>query len=190
MRRARAAAGSSTRSAASLRRLGMGNAGLPRASASSTVRRTALPPVGRASRGACRMRMRGPVERVYVPVSDVWRATGMGTAAITRRRPDGRLAYGAFLLKLSEHGISGVFGKPDAAASAKDFLDDLLDMIPPMEEGSLADASVFVYGAMGLAETQNAGFPPDEIGPYLDLLPPPPGGAEQWLEALVGPGGR
>jgi len=28
-----------------------------------------------------------PVERVYVPVSDVWRATGMGTAAITRRRP-------------------------------------------------------------------------------------------------------
>ncbi|HZL19605.1 MAG TPA: SEC-C domain-containing protein [Polyangia bacterium] len=131
-----------------------------------------------------------PVERVYVPVSDVWRATGMGTVAIARRRPDGRLAYGAFLLKLSEHGISGAFGKADAAAGARDFLDDLLDMIPPMEEGSLADASVFVYGAMALAATQNAGFPPDELGPCLDLLPPPPGGAEQWLEALVGLGGR
>lgn len=131
-----------------------------------------------------------PVERIYVPVPDVWRATGMGTAAIMRRRPDGRLAYSVFLLKLSEHGISGVFGKADEVAGTKDFLGDLRDMIPPMQEGSLADAAVFVYGAMALSEAQNAAFPPDEISPYLDLLPPPPGGAEQWLAALIGPGGH
>ena len=48
-----------------------------------------------------------PVERVYVPIPDVWCATGMGTAAVVRRRPDERLAYGTFLLKLSERGITG-----------------------------------------------------------------------------------
>ena len=74
-----------------------------------------------------------PVERIYFPVPDVWRAAGMGTAAIMRRRSDGRLACGAFLLKLSEHGISGAFGHEDAAASERDFLVDLRDMIPPME---------------------------------------------------------
>lgn len=131
-----------------------------------------------------------PVERIYVPVSDVWCATGMGTAAIMRRRPDGRLACGAFLLKLSEHGLSGAFGHADAASGTGEFLGDLLDKIPPMEEGSLADAAVFVYGAVALAAAQNAAFPPEEIDPYLDLLPPPPGGAAQWLEALIGPGGR
>ena len=41
-----------------------------------------------------------PIERVYVPVADVWRATGMGSAAVVRRRPDGRIAHSAFLLKL------------------------------------------------------------------------------------------
>ena len=130
------------------------------------------------------------MERIYVPVPDVWRTTGMGTAAIVRRRPDGRLACGAFLLKLSEYGISGALGHADIAAGPRDFLGNLLDKIPPMEEGSLADASVYVYGAVALAETQNASFPPDEIDPYLDLLPPPPGGAEQWLAALIGPDGR
>ncbi len=132
-----------------------------------------------------------PVERVYVPVSDIWRATGLGTAAIARRRPDGKLAYGAFLLNLSEHGLSGMFGKMDAPAGDRgSLLDDMRDMIPPREEGALADASAFVYGAMALAEAQNAGFPPEEIGPYLDLLPPPPGAARQWLDGLVGAGGR
>jgi hypothetical protein len=113
----------------------------------------------------------------------------MGTAAVVRRRPDGRLAYGAFLLNLCEHGLSGAFGKMDAVPGEK-LLDDLRDTIPPMEEGDLADASAFVYGALALAESQEAGFPPEAIGPYLDLLPPPPGAARQWLDGLVGAGGR
>jgi hypothetical protein len=132
-----------------------------------------------------------PVDRVYVPIPDVWCATGMGTVAVVRRRPDGRIAYGAFLLNLSEHGITGAFGKTDPRPAAEEsFLDDMRDMIPPMQEGSLEDASAFVYGAMALADSQDAGFPPDEIGPYLDLLPPPPGAAQQWLDGLIGRGGR
>lgn len=130
-----------------------------------------------------------PIERIYVPVPDIWRATGMGTAAIVRRRPDGRFDYAAFLLKLSEHGLSGALGKAAETSVPRDLLGDLRGLIPPMQEGSLADAAVFVYGAMALAEAQNAGVPPGEFATYLDLLPPPNGGAAQWLEALIGPGG-
>lgn len=130
-----------------------------------------------------------PVEGIYVPVPDIWRATGMGTAAIIRRRPDGRFDHAAFLLNLSEHGLTGALGKAAEASVPRDFLGDLRGLIPPMQQGSLADAAVFVYGAMALAEAQNAGVPPGEFALFLDLLPPPPGGAAQWLEALLGPGG-
>ena len=129
-----------------------------------------------------------PVERICVPVPDVWRATGMGTVAIMRRRPDGRFAHAAFLLKLSEHGLSGMLGQFAEPSAPRDFLGDLRGLIPPMQEGSLAEAAVYVYGAMALAEAQNANFPPDELAPYLDFLSPPPGGAASWIEALIGPG--
>jgi hypothetical protein len=58
-----------------------------------------------------------------------------------------------------------------------------------MEEGSLEDASAYVYGAAELAAAKGGGLPPDQLARFLDLLPPPPDGPPQWLDGLVGPGG-
>ena len=34
-----------------------------------------------------------PVARAFVPVPEVWRATGLGTAGVVRRQPDDRYAF-------------------------------------------------------------------------------------------------
>src|SRR5437667_10115412 len=59
-----------------------------------------------------------PLVRAYVPMEDCFRATGCGTAAVVRRRPDGTLISSFFDLQLMDGGLKDVFGKdehPDEA---------------------------------------------------------------------------
>src|SRR5262249_16694975 len=57
---------------------------------SNRTKRNSLPPAA----------AEWPIARAYVPVSDVWRATGFGTAGIVRRQPDGRHTLAMFTIKL------------------------------------------------------------------------------------------
>jgi len=59
---------------------------------------------------------RWPIVHAYVPVEEVWRATGLGTAGIVRRQPGDRYAYALFPIKLLERGISMMVGKDDLSS--------------------------------------------------------------------------
>lgn len=133
---------------------------------------------------------RWPIVRAYVPVEDVFRISGLGTAGIVRRRPDGRCAWSMFKINLMDHGIGMMFGKDDESIENIDqTLDEMRDTLPPFEEGTPELAAAYIWGAWALAEAEGFGFPPPLTAPYLALLPRLPGSSESWLNRLVGPGG-
>lgn len=133
---------------------------------------------------------RWPIVRAYVPVEDVFRISGLGTAGIVRRRPDGRCAWAMFKLDLMDHGLGMMFGKDDETIESIDqTLEGMRDLLPAFEEGTPELAAAYIWGAWALAEEEGFGFPPHVTAPYLDLLPRLPGSSESWLNRLVGPGG-
>ena len=131
-----------------------------------------------------------PIVRAYVPVPDVWQATGLGTAAIVRRQPDGKSAYAMFPIKLLERGIDMLLGKHDLSEQELDEeLADLRDVFPPFEEGPPELAADYIWGARAYGEAEGFRFPPSQEAPFLALVPRPPGSAQEWRERLVGRGG-
>src|SRR5258706_12393137 len=58
-------------------------------------------------------RRQWPIVRAYVPMEDVWRVSGWGTAGIVRRQPDGKLTYSIFTIDLSSGGLLEAFGADD-----------------------------------------------------------------------------
>ena len=131
-----------------------------------------------------------PIARAYVPISDVWRATGLGTACIVRRQPNGKLTHACFTINLLEHGIELMAGKADQTLiELNDFFESMRDLVPPYEEGPTELASAYIWGAWALGEREGFGFPPQEEALFLPLVPQPPGTPEDWLRQFVGPGG-
>jgi hypothetical protein len=131
-----------------------------------------------------------PIVRAYVPVEDVFRVSGLGTAGIVRRRPDGRCAWAMFRIDLMEHGLGMMFGKDDEPIKKIDqALEEMRDVLPPFEAGTPELAAAYIWGAWALAEAEGSGFPPHLTASYLGLLPRLPGSSESWLNRLVGPGG-
>jgi hypothetical protein len=125
-----------------------------------------------------------------MPVEAIWRSTGLGTAGIMRRQPDGRGAYAMFKLDLREHGIGMIWGNYDRPLEAiESTLTDLRDITPPFEEGPADLAATYIWGAWALGEAEGQPFPPGTAEPFLGLVPKPPGSPESWLRELVGPGG-
>jgi hypothetical protein len=123
-----------------------------------------------------------PIVRAVAPVEAVWRATGLGSAGIFRRRPDGRLAWVLFKLDLCARGIDMAMGKPDDEATDIDaLLADLRDVIPPFADAPAELSARYIWGAWAFAEAEGMGFPPAEIGPWLRAVPTPTGGEEEWL---------
>src|SRR4051812_14575061 len=53
------------------------------------------------------------IVRSYVPVRDIWVATGLGSGGIIRQQPDGRYASAFFSLELLNHGLQSMWGKAD-----------------------------------------------------------------------------
>ncbi len=131
-----------------------------------------------------------PLIRAYAPVADVWRATGLGTAGVVRRQPDGRYASVFCTLYLLQHGIEMALGWPDATLQETDErIAALRDMIPPMTESSIEEAAFYAWGAFALNELESDPFPPEVIEQYLSLLPRPAGSLRELRDALIGPGG-
>ncbi len=131
-----------------------------------------------------------PIVRAYLPARDVWSATGLGTAGVIRRRPDGLYSTAFFMLELLEHGLKGACGKDgETLAEVEEFLHRMRDHILPMEEGPLELAAAYAWGGRALAESEGFGFPAEEADRFYPLMPRPPGSPRDWVETLVGAGG-
>ncbi|MEI7894291.1 MAG: hypothetical protein WCI05_14450, partial [Myxococcales bacterium] len=52
-----------------------------------------------------------PVMRVYVPIEDMWRASGHGSVMVFRGRPNGPAAMVLFGVDMSRKGLAFVGGR-------------------------------------------------------------------------------
>lgn len=132
-----------------------------------------------------------PIVAAYVPVPQVWRATGFGTAAIVREQPDGRAAYSFAVLGVAEGGLHIPGGKMDVPRQAAvPVLEELLqlDQTPPSQPGPAALAGEFVWGAFALSLDRGFSWE-DRIGEMLNPFPRPQGLAGDWIGRFIGPGG-
>lgn len=131
-----------------------------------------------------------PLVRAYAPVADVWQATGLGTAAVVRRRPDNHCVSSFFTIHLLDHGLQMVFGKSGTTLEETDhIIASLRDEIPPMEESSIEQAALYAWGAFALSELDGCSFPPDVLERFLPIVPRPAGSMIELRDALLGPGG-
>jgi hypothetical protein len=130
--------------------------------------------------------MTWPVQRTWGPWRDAWAATGNGTAAILRRRPDGREAWAFFTLNMMEDGLTSAAEKADAEPGEfEGMLAQLADSIPPYQEAPLDVVSAFVWG--GYAAAIDAGREWDRvrgIKPALAQVPKPPGKPHAWADMM------
>lgn len=131
-----------------------------------------------------------PVVECYVPIEEVWRASGCGSVCVVREQPDGRWVFSCFGISLIEDGLCMMFGKDDVLP---DKLDTLLDKmgtaIPPMTSGPIEVASEYVWGAWVFGEERGCHWPPDATRKHSAIIPKPPGTRKDWKKRLVGPGG-
>ncbi len=131
-----------------------------------------------------------PVVRAFVPVRNVWEATGLGTAGVIRQQPDGRYASAFFALELLEHGLKMTFGgRDESLAKVEADLAGLVRRFPPCEEGPVELAASFAWGARAFSEAEGYPFPEHELDRFYGLMPQPPGKQRDWVARLAGPGG-
>jgi hypothetical protein len=130
-----------------------------------------------------------PIKRAYVPIDDVFRATGFGTAAVVRQRPDGKIAYAFFMISLLDEGIQAMFGKGDSnEEDFEELLTDSAPAMPPFEEGAPDLAAKYIWGAHALGLRAGYDNGPG-AKPLLHLVPTLSGTKDWWLQQLTGPNG-
>jgi hypothetical protein len=95
-----------------------------------------------------------PILEAYAPMADVWSATGYGSAAILRQRPDGKLVEVIFKIDVRE-GIGLATGKADLAPEEPHLLQGLEGKLPPYEAASAERAAEFIWGAYALNRHQS-----------------------------------
>jgi hypothetical protein len=127
-----------------------------------------------------------PIERTWSPLVDAWSATGEGSAAILRRRPDGRFAGAFFGISMTQDGLTFAGDLPDAEPGEfEGVLRKLGEGIPPYQEGPPEVVSGFVWGAY--ASSVESGRDWDQVPKLkraLALVAKPPGTPRQWADAL------
>ncbi len=124
-----------------------------------------------------------------VPVEDVFRATGFGTAGIVRQRPNGKLSYAFFNFSLLQQGVTAIFGKDDV--TEQDIIDisrDMKDLMPEFALGSPELAARYIWGAYSLSLVAGYDLGPD-ADKYLALVPAIVGSRKWWVQQLTGPQG-
>jgi len=129
-----------------------------------------------------------PIVSAYVPVRDVWRATGLGIAGVVRQRPDGAHESAFFMLDLYDHGLLGAFGKSGTLAEIDGLLVSSSSHLPPFERGLVELAAEFAWGARMFARSHGVEFPP-AMERHFALMPRPEGASRGWLRRFAGPGG-
>ncbi len=127
-----------------------------------------------------------PILEAYAPIADVWSATGYGSAAILRKRPDGKLVEVSFKIDVRE-GIGIASGKADLAPEEPRLLQELEGEIPAFEAASAERAAEFIWGAYALNRYQSDILP--GVEEFLRAVPRPPGDPSSWLKRFLGPGG-
>ena len=131
-----------------------------------------------------------PILRAYVPLSDAWFSTGLGSAAIIRQEPGtDRAAWMCIVLDLSAGGIQHMFGRLDSSPQeAQKLLTQLKYQIPPMQEGPPDLAARYIWGAYAwsnsLGYRWDAGSKNDGSA-ELGLVPRLPGTPEAWREQFL-----
>jgi len=126
------------------------------------------------------------IVRAYVPVADIWSATGIGTAGIVRRSPDGQYWSSFIPIQLNGGGAFAFFGdrsKPLADVEATIAM--LTDRMPPMEDGDPDLACRYAYGAYAWTLEEGHSFSGDAVAPFLHLFPPMPGKRAWWLQQFL-----
>jgi hypothetical protein len=127
-----------------------------------------------------------PIIEARAPSAAVWPATGCGSAAIVRSRPDGKRVEVVFKLDLRS-GISVAAGKADLGPQEKGILEGAGDTFPPSEAVPVERVAEFIWGAY--AFNQRSGNLLPGVERFLVAVPRPPGGPERWLRRYAGPGG-
>jgi hypothetical protein len=131
-----------------------------------------------------------PVIQAFVPVRDVFQATGFGTAGVIRLRPDGKWITSYFSISLADQGITMMYGKDSTnERENREFLESLTDGMPPMEPGPVELTSRYVWGAFALGESEGYSFADTRSKRYLDMVPPLSGKRAWWLQQFKGPHG-
>src|SRR5438105_1684031 len=91
---------------------------------------------------------RWPIIRAFVPVKEVWRVSGCGSAGIIRQRPDGQFTSSFFMISLMYGGLETVFGIDTATIDElESHLANISELLPPMEPGPPQLAARFAWGA-------------------------------------------
>jgi hypothetical protein len=154
-------------------------------------RAAAKPPVTAGGEPSVDSKMKTwPIVRAYVPVEDVFRATGFGSAGIIRARPDGKWFSSFFEISLLDEGIQIMFGKDAGDESEHDeLLNAIRSQMPPMEPGPAELAARYIWGAYALGLAADYEYDAKMKARYLGLVPMLSGKPAWWLQQFIGPQG-
>jgi len=131
-----------------------------------------------------------PIVRAYVPIQDVFRATGFGSAGIIRARPNGKWISAYFAIGLLDEGIKIMCGKDETdEAENAEFLKLFDQTSPPLEPGPPELAARYIWGAHSLGLSAGYEFESKMSSRYLGMVPPIGGSRSWWLQQLIGPQG-
>jgi hypothetical protein len=131
---------------------------------------------------------RWPIERAFVPIDDIWRATGAGTVGIIRRSPGGECWSCIAPIQLNMGGITGFSGDMEKPLEkVLGFYQEMTQscLIPPSEEGPPELAARYLWGAYGWGLDRGSTWPPGTRKRFLDLFPPLAGKKEDWIRQFV-----
>jgi hypothetical protein len=129
-----------------------------------------------------------PIEKTFVPISDIWKATGTGTVAIIRRSPSGNCWSCIAPIQLNMGGIMSFSGATDKP------LQEILDLfnkmsgevlLPPSEEGSPELAARYLWGTYAWGIEHGGSWPPGTRKRFLNLFPPLAGVKDDWLRQFT-----
>jgi hypothetical protein len=129
-----------------------------------------------------------PIEKVFVPVADIWKATGAGTVGIVRRGPSGNCWSCFAPIQLNMGGIQSFSGATDKP------LQEILDfhsktsiqaLVPPSEEGTAELVARYLWGAYAWGIEQGGTWPPGTRKRFLNLFPTLAGGKDDWVRQFT-----
>jgi hypothetical protein len=131
-----------------------------------------------------------PIVRAYVPVEDVFRATGFGSAGIIRLSPEGKWFTSFFIFGLLDAGISAMFGKDQTDEEENAETMELFeDKTPALEPGPPELAARYIWGAYAMGMFAGYEFDPQMSARYLGMVPKISGSKNWWLQQFLGPQG-
>lgn len=129
-----------------------------------------------------------PVEKAFIPIADIWRATGVGTVGIIRRGPNGNCWTCFTPIQMNMGGIQSFSADADKPLqNVLDFFDNAISAahLPPAEEGTAELAARYLWGAYAWGLEQGDTWPPGTRKKFLNLFPTLAGSKDDWLRQFI-----